>query len=426
MDDKVIFYKLLLSITLVITGFILLSFYENTERIGKKISFFLFIIFLLSRLMTFYVVFVVFGINPQSDIPSYYYPQAKQVLNGLIPYRDFLSSYSPLFPYFTSISLLIYDSAKSIIFFSIIIEILSLIVWYLISQKTLNEQTAIKSLFIYTFNPISIILVSISGQNQIWISLFIGLTYLLMINKNYFLAGFCFSIGFLVTKFLILLFLLPIIMFYKHSTRFLIGFIPSVVIIYSLLWLLNVDFFIPLKIEANDFTSGNVIYILSILYSPILSHSFILNTSLILVIIIFLVYLKGLNNFSVKRDKNIIQLIIISVLVFIILLLFSKKSYTNYLAMALYPIIMFSIIDNNFKKQYVFFSIFGTIAILEPTLWFRIMNQQNLSVIYNPSIIKNNYASVFFFIIIELVLITFYLKIFKNLFIKLKNLPQTN
>ena len=51
----------------------------------------------------FPIVLLVYHLVPNlvqgSDALLFYYPQVTSVLQGLLPYRDFASSYSPLFPY---------------------------------------------------------------------------------------------------------------------------------------------------------------------------------------------------------------------------------------------------------------------------------------------------------------------------------------
>lgn len=421
MDNTVIFFKGIISFVFFISGLIFFFLIKRIKLDTKRQKEVLFFLLILSRVILFLFVFVIIGQKPQSDLPAYYYPQAKNVLKGLLPYKDFITSYSPLFPYFTAIPLIIYDSVKSIVFFSIIIELLSVFFWYKISLKNLGEITSNNILLIYTFNPIPIILVAISGQNQIWLSLFLGLTFYLILKEKHYFAGLCFALGFLVTKFLILIFLLPLIFFYKNIKNFLLGFLTPVIIIYSGLLIFGFDFLIPIKIEGNDFTSGNIIYLFSTFFPSLINQSLILNLILLAIVICFLIYLNIHKNLHLRSADDIMSLINIANLVFIILLLVSKKSYTNYLTIMLYPIIMSFININNIKRDFVFFSLFGFISVLEPSLWFRIMHQQTLNILFKPSLIYVMPVYIILFICIEIILIFFYLFIFKELYLKLKN-----
>src|SRR5579859_5775721 len=48
-----------------------------------------------SHLLVFLVAFVVLHEAPRTDLPAYYVPEAHAVMRGLLPYRDFQSSYAP-------------------------------------------------------------------------------------------------------------------------------------------------------------------------------------------------------------------------------------------------------------------------------------------------------------------------------------------
>lgn len=415
MNNNIILFKVIISFILLGFGLVFISIGKRIKINEKKVKVLLFLILIFSRLLLFFSVFVIMGFEPQSDLPAFYYPQAKNVLNGLLPYKDFISSYSPFFPYFTSIPILMYDSVKSIVLFSIIIELMSVLIWYSLAIENFNEHKSNLILLIYTLNPLSIINVAINGQNQIWISLFIGLTYYLLLRKHYYLAGVSFASGFLITKFLFLIFLLPILFFLRNKKRFLLGLILTLIIPFIVLAYYRVDFLIPVKIESQAFSSGNIIYLFTIFSSSLVSHSLVLNLFLLTIILAFLIYIKkNIHNKSTFLSDIPIT-IIISCLVFVLLMLFSKKSFTNYWTILLYPIIMLTI-NGNDLRNFLFFSLLGTFLVIEPSLWFRIMSQQTLDL----NLIRDNLLSGFIFISIEIVLILFYIAIFRRLYFKLK------
>ena len=63
-----------------------------------------------------------------SDIPAYYMPAAHAVLAGKLPFRDFTSSYAPLFPYLGGALVWIWDSGKMFALFSILVNAAALLV----------------------------------------------------------------------------------------------------------------------------------------------------------------------------------------------------------------------------------------------------------------------------------------------------------
>ncbi|UCD75575.1 MAG: hypothetical protein JSV91_01405, partial [Phycisphaerales bacterium] len=80
---------------------------------------------ILSRLGLFIAVYFVLGEDTQSDVNAYF-EQGTAVLDGQVVYRDFDSSYGPLFAYLAAGVLAIWTSAKALVATSIIIEIVSL------------------------------------------------------------------------------------------------------------------------------------------------------------------------------------------------------------------------------------------------------------------------------------------------------------
>lgn len=79
-----------------------------------------------SHFLIFFLVFVVLHQKPWTDLPAFYVPQAHSVLRGLVPYRDFESSYAPLNAYLDAVLLRLHDSPLTILLFQIVCDILSL------------------------------------------------------------------------------------------------------------------------------------------------------------------------------------------------------------------------------------------------------------------------------------------------------------
>src|SRR5579872_2916874 len=70
-----------------------------------------------SHLLVFLTAFVVLHEAPRTDLPAYYVPEAHAAMRGLLPYRDFSSSYAPLNPYLDAVLLKMHDSPFSILIF---------------------------------------------------------------------------------------------------------------------------------------------------------------------------------------------------------------------------------------------------------------------------------------------------------------------
>ncbi len=69
-----------------------------------------------------------------SDVPGYYLPAAHAVLAGKLPFRDFMVSYAPLFPYVGAALVWVWDSGKVFALFSILVNAVALLLWHRIGQ----------------------------------------------------------------------------------------------------------------------------------------------------------------------------------------------------------------------------------------------------------------------------------------------------
>jgi len=401
MSDSVIFYKFLIAVLLLLINFFFFTLILSGKILITSKKNYLFL--LLSRILLFFIVFVILSIEAQSDVKGYYFAQASNILNGMIPYVDFPSSYSFFFPYICAVAILIWNSAKSIILLSILIEMLTFYAWQTVFLKIErnNKNTLISALF-YLINPMPILLIVISGQNQIWLSLFLASSIIMMIKKRYFLAGFVFSIGFLVTKFLILFFLPILIIFAKEKLSFTKGFAIPCILYFTLSVIVGFDIFTPLYAEADNLTSGNLYYLLSIFNFTISS---ILIWDIVVLITILGLFVLIWKKYNVGDSLTLITTIVI---IFILFLLINKKSYTNYLVIIFQPLTYLYFLNNITKSKIFSFWLFSTVAAIEPTLWFRLMNNYDLSIIWDFERYNINLISIVSFLIIELILIFYY------------------
>jgi hypothetical protein len=69
----------------------------------------------ISRLAVFVGLYLVARQPVRSDVPLFYVPQGLAVLEGRVPYRDFDSSYAPLFPYVVAAVLAVWRSPLALV-----------------------------------------------------------------------------------------------------------------------------------------------------------------------------------------------------------------------------------------------------------------------------------------------------------------------
>jgi len=411
MSDIIILYKLYTAVFISLISILLYKIFNksfnNSNYVYLKTG-----LFISTRIVAFIIIFLIIKISPQSDVTAFYYPQAKNILQGNIPYLDFESSYSFLFPFLYSLPLIIWDTPLVFIIIAIVFELISINIWEKVLNIFFNEITAQKVIFIYLLNPISFFSVIINGQNQILIVLFLGLAILFQQKKKELWSGLFLGLGLLFTKYLFLIFVPVLVLLSAQKRKLIISFFIAGILPLILLYVFNINTLLPLIIESKKYTSGNLPFLLSALFTTILNYEFLLNMLLFLIYFGVIIYLY--KNYISSHSNKAVVLNFISV-VFLLFMLFSKKSYTTYLIIGFIPIISFIIYSELNLKTLIALNIFGIISVIEPSLWFRIMNNITLS-----SRDSNIYPGIFF-ILIEVILISFYFFYLRKNYLIIKN-----
>jgi hypothetical protein len=81
-----------------------------------------------SRIGLFVIMFLVMGINPQSDV-TVYYDEGSAVLAGKVPLVDIHTAYGPLFDYIIAAIIFCWNSTVALVFVALVLEICSLPIW---------------------------------------------------------------------------------------------------------------------------------------------------------------------------------------------------------------------------------------------------------------------------------------------------------
>src|SRR3989441_7583635 len=113
-----------------------------------------------------------------SDAAVYYLPQTLRALSGEIPYRDFATSYSPLFHVLLMPGVLIWPNPGSIVATLFLVEV-ALIALYARRFGRARPAQTWRVLFLYCWSPISFYWVAVTGYNSVLIALFAMIALLL-------------------------------------------------------------------------------------------------------------------------------------------------------------------------------------------------------------------------------------------------------
>lgn len=353
-----------------------------------------------SRLAIFVLLFIVLGFDAQSDVPSHYHPQALHALDGKVVYRDFRSSYAPLFPYFVAIATMAWRSAKSIVLFAIVLEALSLPLWLRAARAALDERAARVAMVLYVCGAPLIVNVAVEGQNQVYCSLLFALSFALVASGRPFLSGLAAGASTSLVKILAVIQAPgPFAASGSARARWAIGAALVPAIAYGGFFLAGADVMYPVRVESGLHSSGNVPYLLMPLFGrmPKLYTAVLV---LALGAVVGWALIKG-----VARDLR--GGLYLDALVLMTFMLVSQKSYTHYLVLGYFPLAAAFAARSPSARELFGFGLFGLFATLEPSLWFRWLKSGDLRQLAHPAAGVSR-AEVGVFLIVELALVASY------------------
>ncbi len=122
--------KLLIGVACIILGVLLATHPRLLTLSEGRFRLAVFAFWTLTRAGLFAAAFLILRFEPQSDVVGAYMPQARAAMNGAVIYRDFVSSYAPLFPYALAAALkYVWASPKMIVLLALVADFASLPFW---------------------------------------------------------------------------------------------------------------------------------------------------------------------------------------------------------------------------------------------------------------------------------------------------------
>jgi hypothetical protein len=307
-----------------------------------------------------------------SDVPAYYMPAAHAVLAGKLPFRDFTSSYAPLFPYLGGALLSIWDSGKMFALFSILVNAVALLLWDRLGKACLEKQTARQSTLLFATSG-NMLLQSLLGTNQTWIGAALAASTLLIVLERPTGSGLVQALSVAITKVLALLFWPVLWICTRHRGRWLAAAVLPAFGLYAAFAATGADIFYPLRFEGELSTSGNLPYVLAPLLSmtgPVQRHAFDALALVALGGTTLWIYLRARRLSPQQRAMLLPLAIALTGLVFLV---FSKKSYTGYVVFFMYPLMMALGVGMPRLRTRIGFALaFNALLATEPSLWFRL------------------------------------------------------
>ncbi len=327
---------------------------------------------LLTRVGLFALVFGAAGLPVQSDVAEYYYPQARAALAGLVPYRDFSTSYGVAFPYLAALPVAAWNAPKSLVAAAIAIELASASLWWGLGARIADETTLRTAALLYAFSPLPLLNVAVSGQNQVWVSAGLALALGALVARREVSSGLAIGLTAVAVKFLALLFSPALALASRRRLRWGAGCAAALVAALAIAPVAAPDLAEPLRLEAVRRSSGNAWLLLDAFGVGGLSANGRLCVTAVLVGTA--VVALALASRRVRRDGMWAMRAI--TLMLAAFLLVSWKSYAHYLVMAFFPLCVTVAASGVTAGRVVAFGAFGAIAVVEPALWFRWMHER--------------------------------------------------
>jgi hypothetical protein len=326
--------------------------------------------FLLSRFALYLCVFFFCHIAPRGDIPAFYWDQANDVLHGMVPYRDFVSSYAPLHPYLDALALRLWHSPLSIILMALFVECLVLPLWLRLGREFFPEQDLRTAALLYLTSTISFQFVTIDGQDNVIIAVLLALAILWLRKQRDLSSGIAVALGSVLTKFLPLIYAPIFFIASPRRWRWAFGLAIPVVLVYGTFVLKHANVLSVLANEGGLRTANNLTYLIEAIFGITVPPHVSDGLTAFVLLSIFACVLRGTRQASSIRFQ---PLIFGTAAITIALLLFAKKSWPPYLMIALFPICLLIPAGNKLKAT--IFAAFGIVAVVAPSYWATVLGQ---------------------------------------------------
>jgi hypothetical protein len=353
-----------------VAGLVLVSLRRLREMPQARFDRMLFAAFAVSRLGLFGVVFLLLKIAPRGDVPAFYFSQAEQVLRGLVPYRDFVSSYAPLHPYLDAGLISVWHSPLAILLASVLVELLLLPVWLRAGREFLTDEELRVASLLYLASPVSLQFATIDGQDNVVIAVLLALAVLLLLRSREFLAGIVLGASVAGIKFLPLLYAPAFFAAVSRRWRLAAGAMLVLVAVYGWFALLHTPVLGAVTAEANLWSAGDLPYLFEGVTGWMLPARLTDGILLLVLAGIFAWIAQAAKGASTEERMRVVTFGMAALT--LALLLMSKKSWPPYLMLAMFPICL---VAGHSRMRVVAFSVFSVVAVAEHSYWASLLAQ---------------------------------------------------
>ncbi|MGC2163825.1 MAG: hypothetical protein WA634_18110 [Silvibacterium sp.] len=328
------------------------------------------IVFAASHFLLFYTTFFLLHQKPHADLPGYYVPQAHSVMKGLVPYRNFQSSYAPLNSYLNALLLCIRDSPLSILTFQILCDIASIPFWIGFLRRFLPETTLRRSALLYLIQPIVLWGTCIDGKNHACISLLLAVA-LYTVARREIVSGFSYSLSFVLVKILPLIFLPALFIGSHKRAKWLLSAVTLPVLVYGGFLVHGIDVTVPLRVEGSLRTPANLPYFVALFSGYTLPARLLDGLSLFATGVAVLIAARAQIR-THSKPRSFWKLSISILFVLFTVLIFTKKSDPIYLTMCFFLLSAFTAVQVEGPSRWVAYpyALLSFLGLPIASFWF--------------------------------------------------------
>ncbi len=322
-----------------------------------------------SRLALFTLVFLLLRIPARGDVPVFYLPEARSVLAGLMPYRDFPSSYGPLHPYMDSILLRLWNSPLALILFAILIETVTLRLFLSLARRLFSDPRVRLAGLLYVLNPLSLQFVTLDGHDNVLLALLLGVGVWAMLRSRDPLSGFAAGIGIGLLK-LIALFYAPV--FWLAGLRrwwWSLGFLLALLLGEGIWFAIGLPLLTPIRIESAVKQAGDLPFLVESVLGIDLPGKLLDGVMLLMLALVSVATALAARGRRLEERARIVLFALPAVT--LVLELFAKKSWPPYLMIVLFPLCL--LLADRDRRALWIFETFSVIAVFEHSFWATVL-----------------------------------------------------
>jgi hypothetical protein len=323
-----------------------------------------------SHFLIFFVAFFVLHQKPWADLIGFYVPQAHAVMHGLMPYRDFVSSYAPLNPYLDAALLRLHDSPLSILVFQIVCDVLSVPFWIRFLRRFLREATVRKAALLYFAQPLVAWEICLDGKNQGLIALLLGISFWAIARREI-LSAISLSASWILVKFLPLMFVPFLFVGARKRILWLLTAMVPTVFVYGAFVLMRADVTAGVRTESSIATPQNLPYLFGMLTGYNLPGIVLALLSLVAVVTALVVGI-GAQLRAKTEPAKLWKMALGAQLILLSIMIVNKKSDTSYLGMCFFLLCAFVAFDADRSRRAMsgLYAVLSFLALPIVSFWY--------------------------------------------------------